>query len=310
MKCGRVIVMGFGFLAAALGVGCGGAEGSSGSGTTDPCAESRNSAECLQALDDGCDKSEAAGCAAFFQCNPGLAPIYYGSVDTCTQKSAEQCKNVVRLGGTLASPADLEACAQGFVELPCSEAFRPECFVRGARSIGQACAANMECESRRCVVTVSGVSCGTCMAARTQGQLCDVGDGDCEIGLTCLSTTNTCELRLAEGAGCTTHNDCEGNLLCIAKKCAKPLNEGAPCSEDLCDHGLLIACDGTKCAKFATVGPGEACTFDWCVYGAACNSEGVCVSLPIEGQSCGTIRCVEPANCINGLCSLGYAVCQ
>lgn len=308
MKYKRVIVVGVGFVAGALGMGCGGEGSGSGVGD-DPCAEGRSSAACLQALDEGCAERHAAACAAYFQCSPNLAPIYYGTVETCTQQYTEQCKNRVRLSGVLITPADMHACAQSYIDEPCTDALREACTIPGEREIGELCGQHAECKSDFCAATMAEADCGICQSMRAKGQSCNVADGDCFWGLTCLTTTHTCDLRLVEGAACTDHNDCEGNLLCIGEKCSKALAQGTPCTDELCDWTQLLSCIGGKCDKFAVVGVGESCTVDWCAYGAFCNDKSVCEAEPIEGQAC-TASCAGVSFCINGLCSLGYAVCE
>lgn len=293
--------------------GCAGGETEgSGTGTTtesDPCAAGRTSPECLKALDAACEEREAAICEAIFQCEPLVAPVRYGTVSICSEKSAERCKNLMRLPDVSDTPETLRECAEKFVDYNCGGTFQEACFPKGASGLGEQCTVNGQCESRRCI-WASGADCGTCGLWKQEGEVCSVTYQDCAPGLTCLAVTKTCGKQLPLGAGCGDRDDCDGPLVCLSGKCSNPLGEGQVCAESVCDTQQLLACDGAKCVKFEVVGAGQSCTFAVCAYGSECDSNEVCALQPGEGEPCGSLGCPSPYGCRGGVCTLEYVECK
>lgn len=289
-----------------LVAGCGTAD-TEGSG--DPCAASRTSAECLKELDAACEEQRAAICKAIFQCEPLIAPAYYGSEAICAQKGAERCKNLVRLPGVAETPDALRECAEKYTDPYCGGTFQQACFPKGTRGLGEPCTVKGQCESRGCFLNETG-DCGTCKELKPEGAVCSESVQDCEPDLTCLSITHTCGKALPLDAGCADHADCEGTLLCIGGKCAERFGEGHACTEDFCDSMQLLTCDGQQCVKFSIVAAGQSCAADWCGYGSTCDAASVCVLQPAEGEPCGELGCPSPYRCRGGVCTLEYPECN
>jgi hypothetical protein len=162
-----------------------------------------------------------------------------------------------------------------------------------------------------CINPSTGADCGTsagctCQPALRWGDPCssDTNAPPCDPGLVCLG--GRCgQQRLGEGQTCKSHNDCEGDLACLAGPtgsiCGLRRAAGGDCvSIEDCKAGLTCRFDG-HCGPFVMVEQfGEDCKEqDSLVGGGDCGL----------GYSCSTIGCRKRQTAFGADCGLDHLYC-
>jgi hypothetical protein len=212
--------------------------------------------------------------------------------------------------------------------IPCGEALVP------TLAVGFNCSYDAECIDGFCAL--GGTCPGVCAPLRAENGLC-ADDDACGTGLVCNGVEGTCELRQPLDGPCAEDADCVAGLYCGSGACRDRVAEGEPCTAGNTDaspcEGALL-CSGTEirtcqfgagldepcsaavpCAQdlrcnpasgscIETSFPGEACTIDiQCPLSNFC-SAGVCVPLPVAGESCALAPSCQQGECMAGTCTL------
>jgi len=250
-----------------------------------------------------CAQSAPLYCEKLFACAPAAGEELYGTVEACKIADAADCRRLGALPDT--SPRSIEAwaaCNKALGAQTCDEwNFGPPVegcrSPGGARKLGQVCYGGSQCSSNFCKYTVvdptTGATseCGVCAAPPGVGESCDYTNY-CDVGLRCAQTdpqnssAMSCIRPVAEGAACSEQSDspCQGRLVCLDGRCARPLKAGTACTSSIQCDGELICVNGS-CGPPLT--EDAACTpdDDNCGPGLGCRA-GVCTKLLPDGADC------------------------
>ena len=121
------------------------------------------------------------------------------------------------------------------------------------------------------------------------------------------------------GNDCDQNNPCRSSLYCDknSRKCAMRVGNGSLCGSDgnACDLFQGVACGppvaAPVCQPVAVAKGGQPCglvnnVLTICAVNMCTN--GVCPAPAADGTACSdAVRCLPPANCVNGLCRLPSA---
>lgn len=293
-----------------------------------------SSVGCSPTPESACQTFDATLCDQLEKCSPFGFQLSYGTQETCEARLKDRCIGALELTGVVATPSDVQSCADDYAALSCDELLggkKPStCDVPGTKDDGAACAADVQCKGGYCRPNGEG-KCGVCTTAVDEGGGCDNTNKFCGSGLYCNADA-TCHKPGPAGATCDNKNPCASTLWCDAGKCAKPATtEGADCTAadfTSCDgqQGLFCSPVTVKCVKAGVAKLGEACGFDLqantvtgCEADTYCETDamgkGTCIAKLAVGSACtigasGSSTCVSSAVCINGTCSLDYPVCN
>lgn len=286
-------------------------------------------AACSGDSDDGggsatdCKSAARALCTKLQSCADLLLTVTYGSLDTCANRVSLGCTAQVGAPGSNVDESAFAGCANAIAASSCDALFSDdspdECRIPGTLDDGTQCGFGSQCKSSACISSAAG-NCGTCAPLAPAGSSCGVAAG-CEDGLVCFNSV--CAQPVAAGGACSGTFQCAGNLVCKSGTCAKPGGANADCDPAAgdCDVAQGLSCNPitTKCEKPSVAGAGEACgiiqqkvtvcTAGSCE-GATLNEPGTCVPAIADGAACSATdgpSCLEPAECVNGLCTLPAA---
>jgi hypothetical protein len=309
MRAAGSVLLAFG---AAILAACGAC--SSSSATTSSTGGDGGGADAAPAgptAAQACADFASAFCARMEACTPFALQVAYGDVATCATRAALLCTPALSAGGSQATPALMEACAQAVNAETCDEALdnaQPSaCSVPGTLANGAPCGSHAQCQSGYCKLN-AGSLCGTCTPHAAAGAQCTL-DADCQATLVCSS--GTCVGPAQAGAACSTTQPCLRSLACIAGtgKCQAPLAAGAACAAASdCDAAQGVYCNTKKTCQQTQVAPtGQPCGIVngglvACSGGDSCggikNGQGICHQPAADGAPCGPdIACVAPAVC-------------
>jgi hypothetical protein len=178
--------------------------------------------------------------------------------------------------------------------------------------------------AQECVQHVRDLSCNEPLPPARSGVICDVLEGQQKDGEPCLITeecgeasycertdgpvceTGTCKARLGLGQRVSNFQECAPGLVLVGATCQAPLGEGEACVGDsVCASGLYCAGGNLWCRRFAL--EGESCGTERCLPHLAC-SEGSCQRRFDVGMDCtvpqsnpgGASECKRDLFCADG----------
>lgn len=298
--------------------------GCAGDPSTSSSSDAGSDASPLQALrESACRDWSGRLCAGLEKCSPASFTASFPSVEACIDRKATQCL-IVRFapGMDLAETLDPRPCLEGYDFSTCSavlrvitgsEPFPPAC-PHGAGVDGTPCWYAEGCEGQVCF-NADGSGCGKCGHLVAEGQPCT--SWACAYGTYC---DGKCKPRGESGAACAETSHCQGDLACVAGKCAARLPAGASCGgddRDPCAHGTACNPLDDTCVSITTAGLGEPCGIvdadtiancspeAHCKGGFTAESPGICVARKQDGEACTPPEaCLEPAFCFKGKCQI------
>ncbi len=295
------------FVAAVVGLACGGSTSSTPS--TPSLAQSTS------------DLGTTA-CDRLAKCEPlSIATTYGGDKASCVRILAGAEQSAAALPGSGVTPENVEACAKALAAQGCEDpAWPAACALSGTVPTGGACSSSVQCVAGDgCTATLQ--TCGTCVVLPKEGEPCPVGM--CATGLECFpnGTSSQCVAPVPQGGHCDgVLHLCTSGLQCVSGACAALLGAGAACdpTNDACDYTQGMYC-GTSatCTKVTTATVGQACSTVspqiLCAgLGVACvlssqltPQSGTCVAPLADGQACTVVgpMCTPPSACLNGVCA-------
>jgi hypothetical protein len=266
-----------------------------------------------------CDRYARTYCEAAVDCDP-LATAYIDPA-TCADRFGTFCENAFVLEGTGVTPEELDTCSATVEEALCEGSYTAlfdVCYplVAGTLPEGAPCAATTQCSSGWCDISDAS-RCGVCATLPAVGEPCP--EGRCAFSAICSEGTCTELTFVDDGEPCDPPTaNCNFRAWCSDGVCVALASEGEACESGRCRSGL--DCDATSgvCVRGpapATVG--QACGFDAdtgdfvvCNATAYC-ADDVCVAKVADGGSCvGASECLLGAQCIEGICQIGFPMCE
>ena len=237
--------------------------------------------------------AEGSPCSIDWECAPGLV------CDLDMEQNALRCLAPVAPGG---------AC------LPHPGLFQNDQFLRRcvdtAECVDNTCeqlaGLAQSCEQHSCI---DGLICDAnniCVAPPLEGEAC-AGDS-CAVGLYCRASDHLCHAREELGTVCSTDDNCQACLFCVATSadgtsvCRGPSEEGGYCERDgHCSDDLVCSSANICVPPFAQ---GESCSRDAeCQEGLVCSSANICVAPFAQGESCSRNAECQEGLCYSGTCS-------
>lgn len=272
--------------------------------------------------DPRCAAYTAATCGKMAQCWPWLMAASHGDLDTCIDRTASLCANVLTAPGSSWTPEKIESCAQALPAISCEtwwNSVAPACDPGpGQLADGTACIDRSQCQGGTCLQSTSG--CGVCASVAQIGADC-AGSAECEPGAAC-SAEGKCVRPASTGNACDASQPCEINLRCVEGQCVPLAQTGDACNPagfGDCDFFQGLACDPETetCKGVMLAPPGATCgpvegELIACGAGGVCSSQGVCVAPLEDGAACGgqsESSCAPPAACIGGVCTIPGPSC-
>lgn len=226
-----------------------------------------------------------------------------------------QCKPPAGKLADGAACGDDTQCASGDCKTTASAGNGPQCGVCAKLAKENepcnvapdnlSCGADLKCVKNVCAKNVTIAAGGACSFTGPEGYNCAAGTF-CNAAFT-PNSVGTCAALPKKGETCTAV--CDGNLACVAGKCADKVDVGGTCASSAeCKSGLT--CDQTKkCAAKTIVKAGESCasTSVKCDAGLACTTTGTdqqtCVPEKKNGEACApTDVCAQFLVCSGGKC--------
>lgn len=271
--------------------------------------------------ESACAGAATKACAKFKSCASIFIQSVYGDDATCAARVQLECLAGLRANGTGATPASAVGCGSAIEGATCEALLAGEvdaCWVKaGTLSDGTACAVDTQCAGSNCRKG-SDASCGACSTRGGAGATCAT-NSDCQQPLECHG--DKCVALGKAGAACSESTPCVSSLRCTGGACAKPLAAGATCDpqDSACDliAGLFCNARTKVCATFTLAAAGAPCglidgAFVGCTAGGECtgatlDKPGTCRAAAADGQACDDEngpRCIEPARCVSGVCTL------
>jgi hypothetical protein len=294
-----------------------------------------------------CSESERIECGKAEECEGGLATRVYGSVEVCTARLTDLCRQAGRALGAVDAASNIAICAANQQAQSCDEwvgKLTPGCGFVGSKPDGSPCEINGQCASGFCdqieFFTLHNV-CGVCAPPPIEGGACAsacAADGE----LVCIHDSagvGRC-VRLGQvDEVCDTAKPCASGLRCALPDGATTgvckavsANLGDACHDSngpFCDYRQGAYCEPTTltCALPVTSETGGACGAlpddtravcrggEGCVFPAAGATAGTCVPFLTDGARCGSGYgvpfCFPPAICASGTCRLvGPEICE
>jgi hypothetical protein len=163
------------------------------------------------------------------------------------------------------------------------------------------CAINLWCDA------VGSSGTGTCRAPGADGAPCNDEYSACDDGLHCSGyepygaapKLGTCTGPAPSEAPCTSNDDCQAGLTCVAQKCTPPAGALGTC-EDTADCAPGLLCRDLVCTDAPYPGEpcsetGPACAFSRCI-------AGTCEYHARVGEACASPDDCATGACVAGLC--------
>jgi hypothetical protein len=262
-------------------------------------------------LTQACSDNAAKYCAQLNTCSPFLLSTQYGDVVTCqTRLGGAYCSDIVTAKGSGWTGDGLEACVAARSKLSCTDFLylRPApaaCRPTGTITSGS-CLYDSQCGAGYCRIP-GGMQCGNCVQRGNTGAPCTTSN-DCDGNLVCLAAA--CAAPVPLGAACNATTPCQNGMVCLSGKCAQPGGVGATCSADAggvdCDYALGAYCSGATCAAITVAMSASLCGGSSppavCYADGACQG-GFCVPPVADGQPCDAgASCTIPSTCVAGTC--------
>jgi hypothetical protein len=274
---------------------------------------------------EACTDLATSICNRLEACYPYAMTVAYGSTATCVTRAAIGCPSAVTATGSVATAADIEACAQAYSAATCDALLDngapAACQIAGTLAAGTPCGSDLQCAGSDGYCKPTTGSCGVCSSRAALGGACGAND-DCQRGFVCATsaTPATCVTPGAAGATCSTAQPCVASLACVNGTCGTPIAAGATCTPaaaDACDApgGYYCSAAGV-CTQVQTAAAGAACGES--TTGITECAEGTC--KPVTGTTMGTCQapaadgaacdatngpgCLTPAVCINSACTI------
>lgn len=261
----------------------------------------------------------------------------------------DSCVGIATSPGAALSAADIDGCGEEICQ-GCPAGGMPTCLGYGANMLfpnhdkkgtakpGEACIANLQCESGHC--SASYKSCGTCQSPRALGEACggsfdvcteggctdgicafsgkkegesctNYGGGDCASDFFCEpmdtgTIEGLCVARGKESAPCAADEECAQGMYCSVNGCAVLLPDGAVCQAgQRCVNSCI---DGVCTIPQLGLHEGDDCSFSMvCRDGLLCENK-VCVPVQYiaEGAACeGQNVFCGPENACDSACPIG-----
>lgn len=315
----------FAFAVLAVAVGC----SSSEDGTTTVSADQA----CTDFASTLCDKVQT--------CTGGLwVQSVYGDLANCQSRAKAECMQGLSAPNTAAMPSDVASCSSAAKSVQCTALFSNDlpavCAPKsGGLADGAPCGTDSQCKSAFCAFNDDKEVCGVCAVKPTEGGA--AVRGKCPLGLVASQDDSTCVKPTAVGGACDPKKACATGSSCFGGKCVADLGtEGAVCNEKdgpVCDGMKGLGCLGGKCIKITLAAAGAECGVKiegtgttakitglvacekggWCkgLDAAAGKFTGTCEAAAADGAACIADAdfqkgpgCIEPAECVNGKCTL------
>lgn len=251
-------------------------------------------------------------CTRLNTCAPVLVAYQFGDLATCEARGALTCElaqGLAGVGGAWPTSACTGATSSATCEQVLERDFGAACTpAPGTLIDGMACFAGRQCKGGACK-SAKGQTCGVCGPAQDAAGPC-TNHGDCKGALGCFNG-NCGKFRLA-GESCGANLPmCRLDLFCSGGTCTKPAGAGQACDKT---HPLSCAyltqslwCKAGTCAKMKFATAGEACDADTiCPANLCIEASKTCGAFAKDGEACDdtTKPCIEPADCVAGLCKL------
>ena len=261
-------------------------------------------------LEDACRAYAQKVCEKQKDCAPAVVESSYGDVAKCAVVEAKSCSAHLAPPRSGTTPKGLSACAEARVA-SCESLLGdpPEaCRMTGQGVSGSPCAEGAQCSGGFCERDPNR-PCGTCRDLPKKQDPC-IGSALCGWGLICKS--GQCQTRGELGDSCSDIA-CNGTLRCSKGQCVAPAERGQRCDASdreapSCNGRVGLICKSSThvCVlpKYAKLG--ERCNAETpCAFGAHCGISSACERVPSEGDPCapGGPHCVEPAQCLAGVCT-------
>jgi hypothetical protein len=262
-------------------------------------------------------------CTQLAKCSESVVLSIYGDPRTCAARNAESCVSRLAMVEGTAAGAAIAGCTSALDAVSCQQlldhALPAECqLFPGPRANGQPCSGDVQCASTRCAHGAA-TACSVCSPLGGIGDVC-AADGDCSSGLICGG--GSCRVPGVLGESCDTVQRCAYPWACAAGSCVEALGLGAPCSfaADSCSRYDGLFCGASSTCELWLVGAaGQPCNQTkggWaaCGGGASCiaTAEGdTCLGPLADGSACNPDqgpRCLAPAQCLGGVCTLTNTV--
>jgi hypothetical protein len=305
---------------AALAAGCDKGGSGNGAGIGGPTASA-----CGEVVTAICNKTN--------ECNATDIVVAYGSLDACISQVNRNCAQFDQWPGTSWTSDKLLTCAAAVraSSCPLDDTYNSDACktAPGSLANGSACVDNSQCSGGRCNMTMSGdagtvvpsIECGVC-ETRTSSTCGDAGT--CVPPQRCEFTSTSgyaCVTPAAEGSACGASQSCATGLTCRNMVCAKRLGESAPCAGfGDCDTSIGLGCIDGTCQMPPHASPGQSCKAPEtrCTFGSNCimtaDGGAECISPAADNAPCDNFygpRCIDPARCTNGTCTLpDYTQCR
>jgi hypothetical protein len=263
-----------------------------------------------------CDQYVTTFCNKIAECFPVFIKTSYKDANECISRQKSQCLKALAAPSTALTPGVVSTCASAYGSASCNDIFKlPDACKTPAGTLadGSPCGEDAQCSGRSCNIT-GDAACGAC--AKRAGAGADCASTKCDDGLVCASN-DKCVAPGNAGATCGDNQPCQTPLVCSKGTCSEGAAAGAACSqEEPCNLFKGLVCDPTSntCKELKVANAGEACgfvggNFVTCGAGGDCNQNGAtgtCRAALADGASCGADgpNCQEPAECINGVCTI------
>jgi hypothetical protein len=257
---------------------------------------------CLHFAEKVCDKEKA--------CAPSVLESTYADLAACTHTVAASCEAHLVPPRSATTPESIARCAEA--RTASCEALLGDppvaCRMTGQGASGSPCAEGAQCAGGFCERDPSR-RCGTCRDLPKLQSPC-IGAALCDWGLICKN--GQCQRRAELGESCKDVA-CNGALRCSKGQCVAPAEVGQRCDDSdasapACDGLVGLVCQKSThtCILPKHAKLGEKCSSETtCLGGAHCAPSAVCERDAREGDPCrpGGSPCVEPAQCLAGVCA-------
>jgi hypothetical protein len=267
-----------------------------------------------------------AVCNAYGRCSMFVVQRLFGSLSACTSAFTTKFTNALSASGTGETPAIVESCVAKASNVSCADLFGnnlpTECAaVPGQLANGSPCGEPSQCQSAYCNIP-SDSNCGACGAPPTAGDSCRA-DSNCPSGTLC-SSAGSCVAPGKAGDACdSTSRPCNLTLACKNGTCAHPDEAGAVCTSGSCDAaaGTFCSSQTATCEVINFADAGKPCSRTanditlcsangTCELPASTSTAGTCRAAVEPGGDCDSTNgpyCLEPAACVNGVCTIPSA---
>jgi hypothetical protein len=219
-------------------------------------------------------------------CAPGTVCSMSGNDCTGTCVAHVITPRLAVIGGTCTSAG---GCGGDDGALTCVDSTGPIQSGTGTCQVpAESGPCNYYYDCRSTCAHATGITPGTCQAAKQLGDPCTPMNGECGVNAYCAAATNTCVAYPAIGQPCggdfNALNQCRDGI-CAGSgsgQCVRYGKRGDPCSDigiDTCGVGNVM-CDSTTLRCTPTCSPGNGCGAPGqiCCRGQRCNAGSFCSS--------------------------------